>query len=112
MSAAERPTQVKDWVSRRRDHTPNITNLHMFTRTFSAWWIDINPIWRQEEVPMQRMTDGDWGCLDITGRNWMLNVLICLKWWVDMDIKKGNDVSDDWLEAVADVSWVLNRIEG
>ncbi|KAJ7787482.1 hypothetical protein B0H14DRAFT_2269848, partial [Mycena olivaceomarginata] len=101
--AKKRPQEVGDWVARARNHTPTIANADNFGKGFWAWWVDINPTWRNEQRPMKREGASSWSSLDIHGQNGFLNLLMCLKWWHDaMEVQ-----SPDWEEAVDDVTWVL-----
>ncbi|KAJ7822135.1 hypothetical protein B0H13DRAFT_2127725 [Mycena leptocephala] len=110
----KRPTQVKEWVSRARkaSYTPYIADVAQFGRQWEAWWIEINPAWRQTDLPMGRYTDGAWDTLDVPGRNGFLNVLMCLKWWGDMLGPEEAGKSKEWMEAVTDVTWALDRLNG
>ncbi|KAJ6503626.1 hypothetical protein C8R45DRAFT_782409, partial [Mycena sanguinolenta] len=98
-----RPKEVGDWVSRARNHTPQISDAVDFGERFWSWWIDINPSWRTKKQLMERKDEMSWNCIDYNGQNGFLNVLMCLKWWRDaMGMP-----SPDWEEAVHDVMWVL-----
>ncbi|KAJ7024471.1 hypothetical protein C8F04DRAFT_1270269 [Mycena alexandri] len=50
----------------------------------------------------------EWGAVDYSGPNGILNVLICLRWW--RDAMGPNDDQDYWVEAVEDVIWSLETI--
>ncbi|KAJ7909805.1 hypothetical protein B0H13DRAFT_1616253 [Mycena leptocephala] len=78
-----------------------------FGEQWWAWWIDINPAWRQTALPMSRDGDGSWTSLDFAGPNGFLNVLMCLKWWFDKD-----GGTKRWKEGVEDVKWVLRKMIG
>jgi hypothetical protein len=105
--AKKRPKQVGDWVSRARNHTPTISNVEEFASVWWAWWIDINPAWRDKSRPMKCIEGPSWKCMDYSGQNGFLNILMCLKWWRDaMDAG-----SLDWDEAVNDVTWVLSKMK-
>ncbi|KAJ7435093.1 hypothetical protein B0H11DRAFT_1756501, partial [Mycena galericulata] len=106
-SARLRPAQVHQWVKTARKTTPAILSVEAFAKEWSAWWIDINPAWRKTQLPMAK-ADGPWGYLDFPGQNGFLNVIICLKWWREkLDVE-----SQEWKEAVEDVTWVLSRMNG
>ncbi|KAJ7800232.1 hypothetical protein B0H14DRAFT_2304155, partial [Mycena olivaceomarginata] len=100
-----RPKEVKDWVSRGRNHTPTIAAADAFGKGWWAWWIDINPDWRGSERPLSREGDS-WERMDLYGINAFLNVLMALKWWRDAM----REASPDWEEAVAEVTWVLQEM--
>ncbi|KAJ6489541.1 hypothetical protein C8R47DRAFT_938705, partial [Mycena vitilis] len=112
LGGKKRPSQVKDWVSRARKagYTPPIANAAQFGREFVTWWVDINPVWRTKDLPMGRFTDGSWDVLDVPGRNGMLNVLMCLKWWAEKLGAEEAVKSGEWIEAVTDVAWVIDRL--
>jgi hypothetical protein len=46
--------------------------------------------------------------MQVPGQNGFLNVLMCLKWWRE----KISDESEDWKDAVEDVMWVLEQMNG
>lgn len=104
-SAKLRPAQVGAWVQRARIGTPEIKDVAVFGREFWTWWQDINPVWRKISLPMEKK-DGSWACMDLPGPNGFLNVLMCLWWWRN----KMEEPSQDWREAVEDVTWVLRRM--
>jgi hypothetical protein len=95
------------WVQRARIGTPEIKNVETFAKEWAAWWQDINPAWRKTSLPMEKK-DGPWAFMDLPGPNGFLNVLICLKWWRER--LQGD--SEEWKEAVNDVTWVLERMNG
>ncbi|KAJ7923568.1 hypothetical protein B0H13DRAFT_1602476, partial [Mycena leptocephala] len=98
-------TSVGAWVQRARIGTPEIKDVAVFGREFWTWWQDINPVWRKISLPMEKK-DGSWACMDLPGPNGFLNVLMCLWWWRN----KMEEPSQDWREAVEDVTWVLRRM--
>jgi hypothetical protein len=95
------------WVQRARIGTPEIKNVEIFTKEWAAWWQDINPAWRKMSLPMEKK-DGPWAFMDLPGPNGFLNVLICLKWWRE----RLQEDSEEWKEAVNNVMWVLERMNG
>ncbi|KAJ7895599.1 hypothetical protein B0H14DRAFT_2333773, partial [Mycena olivaceomarginata] len=105
-SAKKRPKEVKDWVSRARNHTPVIDDADRLGQSWWAWWIDINPEWRGDTRPLLHGM-GTWESLDLYGQNGFLNVLMVLKWWRDAM----SEASPDWEEGVADVTWVLQQMQ-
>ncbi|KAJ7797395.1 hypothetical protein B0H14DRAFT_2619008 [Mycena olivaceomarginata] len=103
--AKKRPKEVKDWVSRARNHTPVIDDAESLGKSWWAWWIDINPGWRRQTRPLLRGT-GPLESLDLYGQKGFLNVLMVLKWWRDtMSI-----ASPDWEQGIAEVTWVLQQL--
>ncbi|KAF8202093.1 hypothetical protein K438DRAFT_1581800, partial [Mycena galopus ATCC 62051] len=99
------PAQVKAWVQRARTGVPDIKDAGCFAKEWAAWWQDINPLWWKSSNPMPK-TDGDWTVMDLSGQNGFLNVLIFLKWWRE----RLKDEFPEWVEAVADVTWVLQKM--
>ncbi|KAJ7822550.1 hypothetical protein B0H14DRAFT_2370678, partial [Mycena olivaceomarginata] len=90
-----------------RTGSPDIKDVVRFAGEWQNWWQDINPVWRKVKLPMPR-EDGPWMFLDLPGQNGFLNVLIGLKWWRE----RLDEESQEWRDAVADVSWVLKRMNG
>ncbi|KAJ7485483.1 hypothetical protein FB451DRAFT_1027618, partial [Mycena latifolia] len=106
-SAKKRPTQVSDWISRARVHTPTIKDTAAYEQQFWTWWKDINPAWHKSETPMGQDKDGPWAVMEYYSQNGFLNVLMALKWWRDALPAE----SKGWDAAVTDVMWVLGRME-
>ncbi|KAJ7350071.1 hypothetical protein DFH08DRAFT_667128, partial [Mycena albidolilacea] len=104
-SAKLRPKEIGAWVQRARTGSPDIKDVVRFAGEWQNWWQDINPVWRKVKLPMPR-EDGPWMFLDLPGQNGFLNVLIGLKWWRE----RLDEESQEWRDAVADVSWVLKRM--
>ncbi|KAJ7352105.1 hypothetical protein DFH08DRAFT_694112, partial [Mycena albidolilacea] len=102
-----RPAQVGAWVQRARTGVPVIPDVVRFAEQWGKWWQEINPTWRKIITPMPRK-DGDWTSLDLPGPNGFLNVLICLKWWRE----RLEGETKEWRDAVEDVKWVLERMDG
>ncbi|KAJ7089509.1 hypothetical protein C8R43DRAFT_891312 [Mycena crocata] len=107
-----RPDQVKKWISygRKGGPKPPITNAKVFGDEWWGWWHKLNPEWRyvaEDGATMETDESGEWGELDNTGPNGMLNVLICLRWWKDA---LGEEASKKWDLAVADVTAVLKQM--
>ncbi|KAJ7441814.1 hypothetical protein B0H11DRAFT_2251877 [Mycena galericulata] len=59
-SAKQRPKQVGDWIQRARNYTPTIEDTDEYAKQWWAWWIDINPAWREKKRPMLRDRDARW----------------------------------------------------
>ncbi|KAJ7504122.1 hypothetical protein B0H11DRAFT_2221569 [Mycena galericulata] len=103
----KRPKQVGEWIQRARNYTPSIEDTNEYAKQWWAWWVDINPAWREEKRPMLRNREGPWECMDYNGQNGFLNVLMSLKWWRD----SMPEASKDWEDAVEDVTWALSEME-
>ncbi|KAJ7026650.1 hypothetical protein C8F04DRAFT_966196 [Mycena alexandri] len=83
-----RPKEVTGWISHARSGGPQppIVDVFSFAARWWPWWVEINPQWRvRMGTTVKRLAkegEGDWDLLASTGPNGMLNVLICLRWWV------------------------------
>jgi hypothetical protein len=53
---------------------------------------------------------GAWDNFLKPGPNGMLSILTCLKWWFDKEVLLGIEVTDGWVEAIADLIWVLQGL--
>ncbi|KAJ7693270.1 hypothetical protein B0H16DRAFT_1751590 [Mycena metata] len=113
-----RPIQVSEWVryARKALVKPAIDDVEAFGQKWWEWWILMNPNWRERSSfaprthPRLEQTAGgeEWGAVDYSGPNGILNVLICLRWW--RDAMGPNDNEEYWVEAVEDVIWSLETI--
>jgi hypothetical protein len=75
------------------------------------WWSALAPAWREKDGvgrPKIGEENGEWGDLIHPGANGLLMVLLPLVWWREGE--PGNAAGEDWLSAVRDVSWVLERL--
>ncbi|KAF9012273.1 hypothetical protein BDZ89DRAFT_963570 [Hymenopellis radicata] len=118
-----KPDALTQWVNIRR-RTPIVLTkrqLKGFAGDFWAWWIDLQPEWRDvagchgpltlEHRPLP--AGRNWGQLaDAKGRNGVVSVIACLAWWgVHHVVESGPAVlRAEWYEAVADVTYVLDSI--
>ncbi|KAJ7016638.1 hypothetical protein C8F04DRAFT_885197, partial [Mycena alexandri] len=104
-----RPIQVSEWVryARKAPVKPAIDDVEAFGQKWWEWWVMMSPNWpsHRETHPrlLQTMGGEEWGAVDYSGPNGILNVLICLRWW--RDAMGPNDDQDYWVEAVEDVIW-------
>ncbi|KAJ7435836.1 hypothetical protein B0H11DRAFT_1755500, partial [Mycena galericulata] len=105
--AKKRPKQVGEWIQRARNYAPSIEDTNEYAKQWWAWWVDINPAWREKKRPMLRHLEGPWECMNYNGQNGFLNVLMSLKWWRDCM----SEASKDWEDAVEDVTWALSEME-
>ncbi|KAJ7018157.1 hypothetical protein C8F04DRAFT_977733 [Mycena alexandri] len=114
-----RPIQVAEWVryARKAPVKPPIDDVEAFGQMWWEWWVMMNPNWRahtsfeKRTHPRLEQTAGgeEWGAVDFSGPNGILNVLICLRWW--RDAMGPEDDEDYWIEAVEDVIWALETIK-
>jgi hypothetical protein len=104
--AAKRPKEVKDWVSRARNHTPTIADPDAFGKGWWVWWLNINPPWHGTKRSLLREA-GTWASMNLYGQNGFLNILMTLKWWRDAMPK----ALPDWEEAIDDITWALIEMQ-
>ncbi|KAJ7705147.1 hypothetical protein B0H16DRAFT_1254351, partial [Mycena metata] len=102
-----RPKEVGVWVKNARKGTPAIADVEDFAKRWWVWWKGINPTWRLRDGDLVRDSSGSWDVLRCPGQNGFLNVVICLKWWHEVD--EVGAPSEEWTHAVSDVKWVLDR---
>jgi hypothetical protein len=108
-----RPKQVAWWIARHRRYSlvPAIENVGAYGRDWTLWWNALQPEWRQNVgreggLPREEyQPSNDWACLQRSGRNGLLMVMIALAWWGQAKI--GND----WLAAVRDVKRVMQALQ-
>ncbi|KII87532.1 hypothetical protein PLICRDRAFT_112687 [Plicaturopsis crispa FD-325 SS-3] len=105
-----RPEQVVWWVSRGRNPSRSlpIKNLKTFIADWEVWWASCNPAWRHGDrpgLPMKQSTEGTLEALRVPGKNGLLGVLACLKWWRDAE----HAATPQWTAALEDVSWAIHR---
>lgn len=103
--------QVNYWVSRARpvrDYMPPMKDFDDFVVAYRQWFDALNPSWRFKNNAGRWIAsgNGDWDSFKKPGPNGLLSVLACLKWWIDEE-QRLEKVSDSWVEAVADLVWVL-----
>ncbi|KAH7903436.1 hypothetical protein BJ138DRAFT_1020632, partial [Hygrophoropsis aurantiaca] len=114
LSTKNRPQEVGWWIARKRLARPAI-NLKTFAPGWWAWWVSLQPDWRQIHAPTRQKqfhcdrNDGDWTTLDQPGQNGILSVIACLKWWASAGDGKGA-TTGHWQDAVEDVLWVMDCI--
>lgn len=107
--------QVNHWVSRARpggDYKPPIDDLDKFVASYRLWFNALNPSWRARDDAGRWMASGDgpWVDLKKPGPNGLLSLLACLKWWIDKEESLGMEVPVAWVEAVADLIWVMQEL--
>lgn len=124
LAKAGRPDQLSAWITDGRGSRSKkpqlVTNADLFGNKWQAWWIALQPDWRELEsednLPSPKETYGDdWSGLIKPGPNGVLGVVACLYWWGCTVQKKvegikvaGNIV--EWMQAVEDVGWVLEGL--
>ncbi|KAJ7125574.1 hypothetical protein C8R43DRAFT_843012, partial [Mycena crocata] len=101
-----RPAQIGSWVKHARAHKPSGIKLPEFSDEWVAWWRAINPAWRIRNGELVREGTGSWECLRYPGQNGFLNIVVGLKWWRE----ELEEEQSAWIEAVADVTWVIKAM--
>lgn len=113
------------WMKRYRKMNPPPDICHplsSFITSFWAWWVDINPKWREMD-DRRRLVLGytdqwqpnvkikkRWVCVKCPGVNGLLGVIMALCWW--RELMGPNDDTTDWQYAVRDVLWVVLQLRG
>ncbi|KAJ7073669.1 hypothetical protein C8F01DRAFT_1360496 [Mycena amicta] len=96
---------------------PGITaigNIGVYDKSWWAWWNECQPSWRKinGDRPVREDPAGHlWEGLAVRGKNGLLTVIATLSWWGQAMVKDGRtQVSRSWLDAIDDVSWVLQEL--
>ncbi len=89
---------------------PEIPNNETYQTAVLSWWQHLQPEWRQStgELPLARYSppeDGDWTCLDVSGRNGLLVVMMAFAWW-----GKAVGLSPSWVAASTDLKHTLQAV--
>ncbi|KAJ7049776.1 hypothetical protein C8F01DRAFT_1264804 [Mycena amicta] len=117
LQARRRPKQVAHWIQNYRVSGPGITaigNIAVYDKLWWAWWNECQPSWRtiNKDRPVREDPAGRlWEGLLVQGKNGLLTVVATLSWWGQAMVKDGRtQVSRSWLDAIDDVSWVLQEL--
>ncbi|KAJ7226578.1 hypothetical protein C8J57DRAFT_1093114 [Mycena rebaudengoi] len=102
------PGEIHEWVKATCWGSPEINDMDAFTKHWWVWWESLNPEWRRQGSRLMREGTGDWRCLDCPGTNGFMNIMVCLKWW-GAELVTEEELTKDWLEAIRDVTWVLEH---
>lgn len=123
---------MKEWIQRARKPTyvPNLlagkqqgesdsvaasAAFDRFRHEMKNWWANINPTWRRalgaDSFPLQRGS-GDWSHMHKTGKNGLVSVVKCIKWWWEMleEVDEQSGDRDEWRAAAADVAWTFEQV--
>ncbi|OBZ66366.1 hypothetical protein A0H81_13580 [Grifola frondosa] len=113
LSANTRPSEIFDWIHRKRMPIAGPSDLdeEVFGAAWRLWWWKINPKQRRLASPRLRLiaaTDlTEWACIDKASNSGIRIAVLSLFWWVP----KGPINHDSlWAECVADMSFVLEDI--
>ncbi|KAJ7056028.1 hypothetical protein C8F01DRAFT_1257845 [Mycena amicta] len=104
LATTSRPRQVGDWINNYRKATPakcGIGNLSVFQQQWWAWWRANQPRWRMYDEGNRPLRASDSPPTDVS---WDKLV------WGCKEQQDAGTVSVDWLDAVADVTWVLRGL--
>jgi hypothetical protein len=103
---------VDAWIKSGHETAPAIQNLENFSSSWKAWWGSLQPPERKEQDAgvLTKVTLGvdSWVELRKGGMNGFFCIIMSLSWWlaaVKMEIQL-----DDLVEALKDVSWVLEQM--
>ncbi|KAF9493975.1 hypothetical protein BDN71DRAFT_1432062 [Pleurotus eryngii] len=117
LSSLCRPSALSQFINSHRNKEPTINNVEVFTDELYVWWISLQPPSRRDDrdtsvsdsrslvsLASEVATTETWEDLRKGSINGVFGVLCCLGWWLRMD---GPLASDDLLDLIQDVSWVL-----
>ncbi|KAJ7790076.1 hypothetical protein B0H14DRAFT_2396758 [Mycena olivaceomarginata] len=121
-----RPHQVSGWLSRGRKwgSPPTLGGLlgkrrykgqreELWMAHWWGWWEDQQPKERAclENGDLSRPETADWSTLArMYGNNGILQIMGSLVWWGKVAQTLGGEDTEEWLAAVHDVTWVLERL--
>lgn len=116
LSSEFRPEEVKIWMKNHRQYEklPKIKSPTQFAVTWKKWWASLQPSVRTADgawpLPRVEPVDPtDWNVVAKGGGNGFFLVVLTLAWWL-WAVMHENMSMIDVLEAVEDVSWVLNMV--
>ncbi|KAF7797639.1 hypothetical protein EIP86_008839 [Pleurotus ostreatoroseus] len=103
-SAKGRPDEVHQWIKTARANRVIHKGRAKYADDWQTWWNNINPEWRERRAGrLVRGGTGDWSSMWVPGKNGFLNILGALSALYELA------PNDDWIEAVADVKWVIRE---
>ncbi|KAJ7722420.1 hypothetical protein B0H16DRAFT_1264795, partial [Mycena metata] len=125
LGKVNRPPAASDWISRARgsrarpesNTVPKIASLAVYEREWWSWWATLQPAWRvqdagrpnrfaRETYPTPKPEN--WDPLRVPGQNGILTVVATLYWWGLKNLEIGErEDKESWVEAVADVKWMV-----
>jgi hypothetical protein len=114
LTKVNRPSTVETWINagrwrsktRRIEELPSLTD---FAAGWKSWWREMNPQWRKEDGTEElRRGTGDWGCMQVPGRNGICTAAFPLLWWW---ARSGSNLDDiEFAKALDDVIWVTEQL--
>lgn len=91
-----------------------IDDVQAFSVSWWAWWRDNQPRRRpvnaQGSHTEETSDKVDWNELYVTGPTGLVLVLMTLAWWGVAIYDRDEALQQDWLDAVEDVAFVLERV--
>ncbi|KAL1739184.1 hypothetical protein HDZ31DRAFT_49794, partial [Schizophyllum fasciatum] len=129
----ERPSYVAAWIKRARStsYEPDLLSdkpaavddadhacaaFDKFRDNMASWWRALNPEWRHGSTGTFALDrgQGDWSQLYYTGKNGLVSLVVCLKWWWEMldyeEVEEEDGDREEWHNAVKDVSWAFQQV--
>lgn len=105
-----RPSYVKDWIQTSRNvrFKPKHMDAKQYKSSWWKWWCSEQPAWRlrSESGELCQGGVGDASTTRRCGQNGLIDFIMTLGWWGTVIDKDGTDEQVDWLNAVAEVSYV------
>ena len=101
------------WIKNRSftpNHTPFVSDVPSYRKSWILWWTSCQPSWRRKAWPLPRDNEGttNWMKIGARGRSGLLLVVLSTAWWA-FSIKS----NEEWVifdEAVDDVEWVIGQV--
>ncbi|KAJ7238552.1 hypothetical protein B0H12DRAFT_1025641, partial [Mycena haematopus] len=128
METKYRPHQVGGWIARgRKWNLPPSLGEELGTRAMDGcwvakwwgWWESLQPAERtKEDGNLSYPDDADWEKVAaMYGKNGLLQVMATLCWWGEaaehlLSRGKEPDARKEWVVAVTDMTWVLEKLLG
>lgn len=120
LANTHRPREVGDWFQYGRrswDKQPLIaaTDIGRYSTDWWKWWASLQPLSRSSvdplHMPRQLPADGEWAEIMKGSNNGFFVVLVALGWWAQ-GLLFANEDMKGWVQATADVLWVVDQMKG
>jgi hypothetical protein len=98
---------------------PAIGDLKRFGESWWKWWEELQLSWRVQDGDTGKFKrcaypvalTSNWKTLRAPGQNGVLSVVASLYWWgKKIQTAREDDDRESWVEAVADVEWMLHGL--